>query len=341
MTTSSEMAAYLRIAAYTVVLFDYLQTLPAEYRFYARQKGFFKISTACILFIMVRYLGILTLSVGVVGFFYHGFSAEACSHFFWAVPIFKLFLYLASQAILTLRTYAVSRKSPVILRLLLILFLVCAASQCVSTFWKRIPFQQAVRAYFGFKFPTSLSHLVPYSVQLYKWKFTGSESGVIVLCRLVFDAVTMAISAAYLWKFSNSSRASNNIGRLTKMMLEDGIVYFVVLSAMNIVNLIFFQSRDTVLQSSAASLGYAVTMIFSSRFILNLSEHSRDNISGDSSSRGMSAPRGRRGPPQNRTTGAGDDPMVVTVTKNVITMTDMGPDEASSVKGERWESDMV
>ncbi|KAJ7034231.1 hypothetical protein C8F04DRAFT_1395665 [Mycena alexandri] len=322
MTTSSEMAAYLRIAAYTVVLFDYLQTLPAEYRFYARQKGFFKISTACILFIMVRYLGILTLSVGVVGFFYHGFSAKACSHFFWAVPIFKLFLYLASQAILTLRTYAVSRKSPVILRLLLILFLVCAASQCVSTFWKRIPFQQASNC------------------------TSGNLPGVKVASLyyaacLVFDAVTMAISAAYLWKFSNSSRASNNIGRLTKMMLEDGIVYFVVLSAMNIVNLIFFQSRDTVLQSSAASLGYAVTMIFSSRFILNLSEHSRETLSGDSSSRGMSTPRGRRGPPQNRTTGAGDDPMVVTVTKNVITMTDMGPDEASSVKGERWQSDMM
>ncbi|KAJ7840892.1 hypothetical protein B0H13DRAFT_2365969 [Mycena leptocephala] len=53
-------------------------------------------------------------------------------------------------------------------------------------------------------------------------------------------------------------------------MLEDGIMDFVALTAMNIVNLTFFKSRDTTPQSSASSLGFAVTMRFSSRFILNL-----------------------------------------------------------------------
>ncbi|KAJ7753191.1 hypothetical protein B0H16DRAFT_1886996 [Mycena metata] len=158
---------------------------------------------------------------------------------------------------------------------------------------------------------------------------SGNEPGVKVASLyyagcLVFDAVTMVTSSAYLWKFSSSSRHSiigNNIGRLTKMILEDGIGYFVVLS-------VFVQSRDTVLQSSAASLGYAVTMIFSSRFILNLSEHIREGLSGDSTSRTpMSGHGGRRALHRIGTTGRGDDPMVVTVTKNVITMTDMGPED--------------
>ncbi|KAJ7159755.1 hypothetical protein C8R46DRAFT_373810 [Mycena filopes] len=319
MTTSSDLAAYLRVAAYTVALFDYLQTLPSEYRLYRKQKGILSLSTACILFILVRYLGLLTLAMGVIGFFYHGFSVEACSHFFWVVPIIKLFLYLASQAILTLRTYAVSRKSPIILRIMIVLFVVCTAGECISTFWKRVPSQTKGNCTSG--------------------NLPGVKvASLFYAACLLFDAVTMAISAGYLWKFSNSNRAS--IGRLTKMMLEDGIVYFIVLTAMNIANLIMFQSNDTVRQSAAASLGYAVTMVFSSRFILNLSERTRDGLSNDaSSSRTPGTGRGRG----NQNNGVGGESVVVTVTKNVFTMRDMTPEEDLSlsmsrgqVKSERW-----
>ncbi|KAJ7155229.1 hypothetical protein C8R46DRAFT_1296602 [Mycena filopes] len=320
MTTSVELAAYLRVAAYTIALFDVLQTMPAEWRLYRKQKGLLSLSTACILFILVRYLGVLTLAMGVLGFFYHGFSVESCSRFFWVVPTFKLFLYLASQAILTLRTYAVSRKSPTILRILVVLFVACAVGQFVSTFWKRIPIQQ--------NFNCTSGNLPGVKV-----------ASLYYAACIVFDAVTMVLSAWYLWKFSNSSRAS--ISRLTKMMLEDGIVYFIVLTAMNICNLIFFQSRDSARQSAAASLGYAVTMIFSSRFILNLSERTRDGISGDSSSRSRPATNARRIPT------AGAESVVVNVTKNVFTMRDMGPaddadtDAGTPVKGEHWGVESV
>ncbi|KAJ7867807.1 hypothetical protein B0H13DRAFT_2559645 [Mycena leptocephala] len=83
---------------------------------------------------------------------------------------------------------------------------------------------------------------------------------------------------------------------------------------MNIVNLIFFESRDTTLQCSASSLGFAVTMIFSSRFILNLSERAMDGVTGDHS-------HSSRAP----------GPELVTVVKNV-------PDDESArqVKGGKW-----
>ncbi|KAJ7033603.1 hypothetical protein C8F04DRAFT_1395996 [Mycena alexandri] len=306
MTSSAEMAAYLRVAAYSIALFDYLQTLPAEYRLYSKQKGPFNLSLACILFILVRYLGVTALVMGAFGFFFHAFTPAACDRFYWMAPVFKLFLYLASQAVLTLRTYAISRRSPNVLRVLVILFILCTVAEFVSTFWKRIHFQKNVASLY----------------------YVGC---------LVFDFVAMVISASYLWKFSNSSRAS--FSRLTRMMLEDGIMYFVVLTGMNIVNLIFFQSRDTTLQSAASSLGFAVTMIFSSRFILNLSERARDGLSGDNSNTSRTPASGRRGPHQT-----GGDPMRVEVTKNVITMTDMGPDDASeqmNVKGEQWTNAIV
>ncbi|KAJ7337693.1 hypothetical protein DFH08DRAFT_1015042 [Mycena albidolilacea] len=307
MPSSVEIAGHLRVAAYAIALFDYLQSLPAEYRLYAKQKGPFNLSIACILFILVRYLGVTALIMGAFGFFYHGFTKEQCDHFYWLTPIFKLFLYLASQAILAVRTYAVSRKSLTVLRILVVLFVLCSLGEFISTFWKRIRELQ------------------------YQWKVTctsGNLPGVKVASLyyvgcLVFDAVSMSTTAIYLWKFSNSSRAS--LSRLARMMIEDGIMYFIALTAMNIVNLIFFQSRDTTLQSAASSLGFAVTMIFSSRFILNLSERARAGLSGDNShSSRTPASGGRRQP--NHTIGTrseGPDNIIVTVVKNVITMHDM------------------
>ncbi|KAJ7160253.1 hypothetical protein C8R46DRAFT_1194649 [Mycena filopes] len=324
MTTSLEIAAYLRVAAYSIALFDFLQTIPGEIRLYQRQRGPLQLSVACILFILVRYLGVTALVMGAFGFFYHGFSVAACDRFYWMAPVFKLFLYVASQAVLTLRTYAISRQSPIVLRVLVVLFVLCTVAECVSTFWKRIHFQNNV---------SCTSGNLP-GVKVASLYYVGC---------LVFDAVAMVISATYLWKFSNSSRAS--FSRLTRMMLEDGIMYFVVLTAMNIVNLVFFESRDTTLQSAASSLGFAVTMIFSSRFILNLSERAREPISGDSSSRSRGRP--------NLPTGGAEDIGVaagaggITVTKTVYTMHDMGMgDDAASdrqmtVKGEEWVRDVV
>ncbi|KAJ7936481.1 hypothetical protein B0H13DRAFT_1853223 [Mycena leptocephala] len=55
--------------------------------------------------------------------------------------------------------------------------------------------------------------------------------------------------------------------------VRDSIVRGFVDRGMNIVNLILFQSSDTVLQPSASTLGFAATI--SSRFAPNLSEHIR------------------------------------------------------------------
>ncbi|KAJ7811874.1 hypothetical protein B0H13DRAFT_2383619 [Mycena leptocephala] len=83
----------------------------------------------------------------------------------------------------------------------------------------------------------------------------------------------MVLTSAYLWKFSNASRTS--LSQLMWMMVEDGIMYFIALCAMNIVNIIFFQSPNTTLQPSASTLVMAVMMIFSARFIPHAS---RDGI---------------------------------------------------------------
>ncbi|KAJ6473682.1 hypothetical protein C8R45DRAFT_1103376 [Mycena sanguinolenta] len=333
MATSSQIAAYLRVAAYAIALFDYLESLPAEIRLYAKQKGPFKISSACILFIMVRYLGIAAMMFGAVGFFYHGFSKEACDHFYWLAPVFKLFLYLTSQAILGMRTYAVSRKSKAVLRVLIVLSFVCALVECISTFWKRI--RKVTCVLRPCEFVLSLRRLRG----IFQGNCTGGNLPGVKIASLyyvgclAFDVVAMGITLVYLWKFSNSSRVS--LSGLAGMMLADGIMYFIALTAMNVLNLAFFQSRDTTIQSSASSLGFAATTIFSSRFILNLSERTRrDGLSGDNSHSSRShMPSGGRRAEVNPGTRSEAPELIVTVQKNVITMHDMDDDSARQVKG--------
>ncbi|KAJ7305646.1 hypothetical protein DFH08DRAFT_976200 [Mycena albidolilacea] len=231
---SLQLAAYLRVAAYAIAFFDYLQTLPAEYRLYARRKGPFNLSIACILFIVVRYVGLATLIISNTGFFYHGFSEAACDRYFWLAPVFKLILYMTSQLILGLRTYAVSRQSRSVLFVLIILFI----PEFISTFWKRVhevSDQAVIRG-------TRRESTLPRSTTSVAYEFKH-------VAPLLYDLVTMTITSAYLWKFSSSSRSSWS--QLARMMLEDGIMYFMALSTMNIVNIIFFQNPETVLQSSA------------------------------------------------------------------------------------------
>ncbi|KAJ6575746.1 hypothetical protein DFH09DRAFT_1455163 [Mycena vulgaris] len=357
MASSLQIAAYLRVAAYAVAFFDYLQSLPAEYRLYAKQKGPFKLSLAGILFILMRYLGLISIIIGNTGFFHHGFSKEACDRYFSLAPIFKrtwdffqngiqahhfsMLLYITSQAILAIRTYAVSRKSPMVLRALVVLFIVTAVPEFISTFWKRVPFQNNVLPILPASSCSSDRIAIFSSLSDCT---SGNLPGVKVASLyyvggLVFDVVTMLMTSTYLWKFSSTSRTS--LSQLARMMLQDGIMYFIALSGMNVVNLIFFQSKDTVLQPSASTLGFAATMIFSSRFILGLSEHIRVGVSGDHSNTSRTPHNGTNFRAANHAVGEGPE-LVVKVMKNVITMSDMGRDDDSESRSKaavQWGAD--
>ncbi|KAJ7673671.1 hypothetical protein DFH06DRAFT_1292554 [Mycena polygramma] len=314
-TSALQIPAYLRVSAYAIAFFDYLQTLPAEYRLYARQKGLFKLSTACILFILVRYLGLAAMIIGNTGFFYHGFTEESCRRYYWLAPIFKLLLYMTSQAILGLRTYAVSHQSPHVLKVLVVLYIVATAAEAISSFWKRIPSQSNGNCTSGNAPGVHLASLY----------YVGG---------LLFDVVSMLISSAYLWKFSGANRSSAT--QLVRIMLHDGIVYFIALSAMNVVNIIFYNNPNTAVQASAGPLGFAFTMIFSGRFILNLSEHTRDGVSNEQSwSRTPVSPAAHH--PTLRATQLGarneqDGGIVVKVAESVITMHDMGRDSDAKTR---------
>ncbi|KAH9027459.1 hypothetical protein EDB83DRAFT_1910910 [Lactarius deliciosus] len=66
----------LRVASLTIAAYDYLLTLPAEYRLY---KSSNRRSTGLILFVLLRYSSIMVLVISNVGFFHHNFTPKTCN----------------------------------------------------------------------------------------------------------------------------------------------------------------------------------------------------------------------------------------------------------------------
>ena len=83
-----------------------------------------------------------------------------------------------------------------------------------------------------------------------------------------FDLVTLLISSWYLLGRQPCHYVS--FGGIGRVMIVDGLGYFVLLTAVNVVNMIFYKTAPTALQSSAASLGYVVTMIGCQRILIHL-----------------------------------------------------------------------
>ncbi|CAE6486178.1 unnamed protein product [Rhizoctonia solani] len=100
------------------------------------------------------------------------------------------------------------------------------------------------------------------------------------LAAVVFDTVAMGIATFYLY---NPTRST--ISGLAKVMLGEGLLYFIFLTVANVVNLAMFLLADISAQSSAAVFGQAITMIMSQRIILNLQEWTGESNQGPSRSR--------------------------------------------------------
>ncbi|KAH9056804.1 hypothetical protein EDB87DRAFT_1634385 [Lactarius vividus] len=88
---------------------------------------------------------------------------------------------------------------------------------------------------------------------------------------MLFDCLTLSISIFYLMKV-RAVASSGSALWLVKVILYDGLGYFVVLTLMNVVNIVLFRGTHHAIQTSGASLGYSVTWIMSQRILIHLHE---------------------------------------------------------------------
>lgn len=241
---------YLRIASISVALYDYIITLPAEWRFYRNQSSFFRLRLACILFILIRYGSIIVMILSNYGVFSTSFTQESCKHYYMVAPVFKVVQTMISQVILGVRTFNIARRDRRIGIALVVLYFVSVSLEWFTNMFDRIPVVVS-----GNCTPGNPGKIL--SAWLY---YTVAMS---------YDLAVLTISTVYLLRYNP---LSGRLERLVRVLIYDGIGYFVVLTGSNIFNIVLYHTSDIETQAAGASIGFAVIWIMSQRILIHLRE---------------------------------------------------------------------
>ncbi|KAI9435537.1 hypothetical protein H4582DRAFT_2169925 [Lactarius indigo] len=234
----------LRVASLTIAAYDYLLTLPAEYRLY---KSSNRRSTGLMLFVILRYSSIMVLIISNVGFFYHGFTSKTCDHYYMVTPVFKgTGSVYATSALVTDRSDSGPNDD-------------VPSNPGYSDVWY---------------FPAhSMGRLDP-SIVIYSGCWVSMVF--LSICPdsfddrpMLFDCLTLSISTFYLIKVK---AVTSGTSQLCKILLYDGIGYFVALTLTNAANIMLYRGVHHTLRyrvGPSASFEYAVTWIMSQRILIH------------------------------------------------------------------------
>ncbi|KAI0277866.1 hypothetical protein BGY98DRAFT_1097120 [Russula aff. rugulosa BPL654] len=251
------IANNLRVASLSIAAYDYLVTLPAEIRLY---KSSSRRSLGFILFILIRYTSMIIMFTSNFGFFYHGFTPNACSHYFYVLPVFKVIQLMVSQAILGIRTYNVAQRNIRIGRIIASAYFVTSVFLWVTALYDRQERALKFSDYVSDQGNCLIGSAHP-DQTISAWSF--------YLIAMLYDVLVLSVSTYRLLKLRGNS-ASSPSRRLLNILLYDGLGFFVALTAVNLANVIIYRGVGGAIQSSAASLEYAVIWISSQRILIHL-----------------------------------------------------------------------
>ncbi|KAJ7731038.1 hypothetical protein B0H16DRAFT_1759272 [Mycena metata] len=243
----------MRASAASIYFFDYMMTLPSEYRIYKRQKKIWNPSAACILFVLSRYVTLVSIVMATAFFFGTTWTEKTC------VPAVGGALRALSASIVSLifmwRAWAIWHKRQRILYFLMIALLP------TTVFTWGFVFNQVPEVKNG-----SCGGLAGPGVFGAKWPFA--------LANIVFDAVCVGLSTYKL-----ALNLKNGSSQISSILLVDGLGYFFTSVALQVLNLIFLLSSDPAKQSTMITFTNAITGLLSQRIITSLSQRVVDTTS--------------------------------------------------------------
>ncbi|KAJ7908908.1 hypothetical protein B0H13DRAFT_2015797, partial [Mycena leptocephala] len=226
----------MRAAAVSIYSFDYVMTLPSEYRIYKRQKKIWNPSAACVLFVLSRYVTLVSIVMATAFFFGTTWTDKTC------VPAVGGALRALSASIVSIifmwRAWAIWHKSRRILYFLMLAFIP------TTVFTWGFVFNQVPEVKNG-----SCGGLAGKGVFGAKWPFA-----------LVFDAVCVGLSTYRLAINLKDGSSCSGLG------------YFFTSVALQVLNLIFLLSPDPAKQSTMITFTNAITGLLSQRIITSLSQ---------------------------------------------------------------------
>ncbi|KAF8160903.1 hypothetical protein B0H34DRAFT_356698 [Crassisporium funariophilum] len=260
------IAGYMRIASIAIALYDYLETQPTAWRFYREHWQSRRMTISVVLFFLLRFVSILTLTLSSVGFFYGEFTMPICARFYLLPPVFKVVQAMVSQAILGIRAFNLSRRSRSIGYFLLVVYIAACILQWVTNLYQRTPQLIAIGVAGDIAVGHGNCRAFNQVKRLGAWIFYAIS--------IIYDVMTTSMSIWYLLKYKFKT-TNSMMSKVTRMMLYDGLGYLFVLTAINILNLILYKTSQEI-QTAGASLGYCVSWIMSQRLLIHLYDASRE-----------------------------------------------------------------
>ncbi|KAF9648593.1 hypothetical protein BDM02DRAFT_2211671 [Thelephora ganbajun] len=236
----------IRVGSIAIAAYDYLLTLPAEWRFWKSQCRRNQKSASFCLFILLRYASIATIIISGYTYFDGGFSPAECERWYLASPSMKGVQLLISQAIMAWRCRNISRRHRGISWFLGVLFVSTCIGQSVTDLYGRVPSQ-------------SNGNCRAVDQHRVAWIY--------YIFAVVFDITTTGIAMFYMIRLDAKS---NLMVRLKRLLITHGLAYFISLTVVNALNLSLYVSYEGVTQSAAVPLGHAFVWILSQRILIDL-----------------------------------------------------------------------
>ncbi|KAL1736261.1 hypothetical protein EV714DRAFT_198876 [Schizophyllum commune] len=256
MADAFTIAANLRVASLSIAIFHFAEVLPRGWRLVRDSRGL-SITSICV------------LTVSNVGFFYPYFTVKSCDQFYLLPPIFKVIQAMVAQAILGLRqvrmqassilpltlhsAYNLSRRSRLTSSLLALLY----TAACTIVMAAHNPTVGVGR----YSSPPDTCRAVSDRRVFGAWVYYALA--------MIYDLSTTAICMWFLLQYRALKAGKTR-------MVYDGMSYFVVLTGVNILNLIFYRTDELIqtrpYHALRSSLGYALNWIMSMKLLLHLHE---------------------------------------------------------------------
>ncbi|KAG6332458.1 hypothetical protein ID866_6630 [Astraeus odoratus] len=203
-------------------------------------------SLACILFILIRYISVLVMITSNYGYFATVFTTETCRHFYFIPPMFKVLQSMVSHAILGVRTFNVAGRNKRAGTFLLVYYVITVGLEWFFDLFHRIckPGFFRIRTSCSTHPNTPTTQPVALSERV-QVQYTNPTTWLFYLFAMAYDLVTLVVSTIYLLRYKTYS---GKFSLLIRVMITDGLIFFVVLTIVNMLNLFLYRQSSVAAQ---------------------------------------------------------------------------------------------
>ncbi|KAJ7068498.1 hypothetical protein C8F01DRAFT_1118341 [Mycena amicta] len=239
-----------RIISFSLAGGDLVQTIPGTIRLYRKQWLNRSMSRVCFFYAMARYMSLLSLISNGIGFFGTSFTPQTCQRFYMLPNVTAMLAGMSVQALIFIRTYAISGRSKYVRWGLGGLLAVCLPLQVFGICYHRDPYLSPQG---GCKGEVLHAGEPDWNIVYYS-------------AHMAYDLVACVLSTSYL-VFLSRFQGQFNMSKFLRRVLRNGLLYTVAVFVANFWVVLEFAGMLNT--GAASSLPLAIVMIAAAHLILS------------------------------------------------------------------------